>query len=681
MSLSAFRPLAAAITFVLSTSAGAASAGTAFNAADLDRSANVCTDLNAFVNAKWLAANPVPADRSTWGTFEQLDEASLATQRELVEHAAKSAADAQAGSIRQKIGWFYAAGMDTATIDKAGYSRIEPDLRRIDALESSADVIEHIREGFAQGRGIPFRLYARADYKNSATTIAYAAQGGLGLPERNYYLEDTADFKAKREAYVEHIQRTLQLVGIPLAKAAQQAKQVMDFETRLARASFGRIELRNPANQYHFASLAEAAKVTPHFDWPAFFAAQGADVGNGFSLSQPKFFTELDAMLAEVPVEHWRAYLRFHTIDDASPYLSAAFVQENFAFYGQTLRGQKELQPRWKQMLETTNDQLGMALGELYVAKVFPPESKAQALELVNNISAALKTRIEQLDWMGAETRQKALAKWAAFKPKIGYPDKWRDWSGLELKQGDFFGNVAAARKYNYDYMVDKIGKPVDRLEWGMTPQTVNAYYSPTMNEIVFPAAILQPPFFDAKADDALNYGGIGAVIGHEMSHGYDDQGSQFDASGNFANWWTDTDRSAFEARTDKLVQQFDDYVAIDGLHVKGKLTLGENIADLGGLATAYDALQIALKQHPAEATAKIDGFTQDQRFFLNWATVWRRNFLPDELKLRLNTDPHAPAGFRAIGAPSNMPAYAAAFDCKAGAAMVREDSKRVKIW
>ncbi|MBN8727240.1 MAG: M13 family metallopeptidase [Xanthomonadales bacterium] len=671
------RPLALAIGLAVSGAATAFS----FNAGDIDRDASACTDLNQFVNAKWLAANPVPADRSTWGTFEQLDEASLAVQHQLVEAAARDADKAKAGSIEQKIGWFFGAGMDTAAIDKAGHAPVQPLLDRIAALKTPQELVAWLRADFAAGRGIPFRFGGRADYKNSEMTIAYAFQGGLGLPERDYYLKDTADFKAKRAAYQEHVARTLQLAGTPAAAAKEQAQWVMDFETRLAKASLGRIDLRNPQNQYHFVSLEEAAKATPHFDWTAFFREQGADVGKGFSLSQPKFFEELDAMIAGVPMAHWQAYLRFHTIDDAAPYLSAPFVAEHFAFYGQALRGQKEQKPRWKQVLEATNDEMGMALGELYVAKEFPPEAKQRALELVHNVREALKSRIEHLDWMSAETKEKALEKWAAFTPKIGYPDKWRDWSGLAVKPGDWFGNVTAAQKFNYDWRMAKIGKPVDRNDWGMTPQTVNAYYSPTMNEIVFPAAILQPPFFDAKADDALNYGGIGAVIGHEMSHGYDDQGSQFDAKGNYNNWWTEADRKAFDARTDKLVKQFDDYVAIDDLHVKGKLTLGENIADLGGLATAYDALQIALKQHPKEAKEKIDGFTQDQRFFLNWATVWRRNFRPEELKLRLNTDPHAPAMFRAIGAPSNMPAFAEAFGCKAGDAMVRGKDEQVRIW
>ncbi len=665
----------------LALSAVAAASGHDFSATDIDSSIAACSDFNAYVNGKWLAANPVPGDRSTWGTFEQLEEDSLAIQHQLVGAAAKNVGQATAGSIEQKIGWFFGSGMNVEAIDKAGWTPLKRTLGEIDGIKDTTGLAAWLRKDFASGHGIPFRFGGRADFKNSEMTIAYAFQGGLGLPERNYYLEDTEDFQAKRIAYVAHMQHTLELIGTPTAKAAAEAQAIMDFETRLARASLSRIELRDPNNQYHFVSIAEADALTPHFSWSAFFTAQGADVKDGFSLSQPKFFVEFDKMLGEVPISTWQAYLRFHTIDAAAPYLSAPFVAQNFSFHGKTLRGQNEQKTRWKQVLEATNWQLGMALGELYVAKVFPPESKTRALELVHNISAALKTRIEQLDWMSAATKQKALEKWAAFTPKIGYPDRWRDWSGLALEPDSYFANVTAAQKFNYDWRIAKIGKPVDRADWGMTPQTVNAYYNPSMNEIVFPAAILQPPFFDAKADDALNYGGIGAVIGHEMSHGYDDQGSQFDAKGNFQNWWTDEDRQAFEARTDKLVRQFDDYVAIDGLHVKGKLTLGENIADLGGLNIAWDALQIALKAAPAEAAEKIDGFSEEQRFFLNWATVWRRNFQPAELKLRLNTDPHAPAMFRALGAPSNMPAFAQAFGCKAGDPMVRGGEEQVKIW
>ncbi|MFN7136581.1 MAG: M13 family metallopeptidase, partial [Thermomonas sp.] len=455
---------------------------------------------------------------------------------------------------------------------------------------------------------------------------------------------------------------------------------VLAFETRLAKASLSPIELRDPNNQYHYVTIAEADKVTPHFPWAPFFKANGVQA-DGFSLSQPKFFAEFDKMLADVPAAQWQAYLRIHAIDGMAPYLADKFNDERFDFYARTLRGQQEQKPRWKRVLDTVEGSAGEALGQLYVKQYFPAESKAQMQTLVDNLREALKARIEKLDWMSPETKAKAMEKWSSFTPKIGYPDKWRSWDGLATKRDDYAGNVLAAAKFNHDYEMAKIGKPVDRTEWGMTPQTVNAYYNPLMNEIVFPAAILQPPFFDPKADPALNYGGIGAVIGHEMMHGYDDQGSQFDAQGNFNNWWTKADRDGFNARTGKLVKQFDDYVAIDGLHVKGQLTLGENIADLGGLNVAWDAYQKALKDAGKSGSDKVDGYPEDQRFFFNWATVWRRNFTPDEAKVRLNTDPHAPANFRAIGAPSNMPAFAQAFGCKTGAPMVREGEQQVVIW
>jgi len=569
--------------------------------------------------------------------------------------------------------------MDEAAIDKAGYAPIKPVLARIAGLKDSAGIAAYIRDSYAQGRPVAFRFYGNGDFKDSNREIAYAGQGGLGLPTPDYYSKP--DFAKIRSAYVAHIAKLFELTGTPAAAAQAQAKSVLAFETKLATASLVPTEMRKPENRYHYVSLAEADQVTPHFDWAAFFKAQGANVGDGFSLSQPKFFAEFDQMLAGTPVAEWQAYLRFHAIDGAAPYLSKPFQQEDYAFNEKTLNGQQAMQARWKRVLGTVNGSMGMALGELYVADHFPANSKQRAQELVANLSAAYKARIEKLDWMSPATRQKALEKWASFTPKIGYPDKWRDWSGLTLKPGDYYANVQAARKFNYDYMVGKIGKPVDRDEWGMTPQTVNAYYSPQKNEIVFPAAILQSPFFDAKADDALNYGGIGAVIGHEMGHGYDDQGSKFDAKGNNANWWTDADRKAFDARADKLAAQFDGYEALPGKHVNGRLTMGENIGDLAGLNVAYDALQMALAKNPAEAKAKIDGYTQDQRFFLNWARVWRGSIRPEAQLTLLNTDPHAPAQFRAIGAPSNMPAFAEAFQCKGGDAMVRDGEKRVKIW
>ena len=646
------------------------------NSADLDPSIAACTDLNGFVNSKWLKANPVPGDQTTWGSFEILRERSLEVQHALVQQAAAS--QAKAGSVEAKIGDIWKTGNDEAKIEAAGLAPLQPTLDKITALNDTAAITQYLRDSQAQGQGVLFSLFANADYKDSANVIAYVGQGGLGLPEKGYYFDDA---QARiRDAYVAYIAQVLTLSGVDAAQAAEQAKAVMAFETRLAKASMSRIEMRDPAKRYNPLSAADADKLTPNFSWTALFDTLKVPAAQKFSLAQPGFFSEMDKMLADVPAATWQSYLRFHTIDDASPYLSSQFEKANFEFYGKTLRGQQEMQPRWKRVLESVNGGMGEALGQLYVDAVFPAESKEAMQHLVQNLSVALKARLEQLPWMGEETRKKALEKWASFTPKIGYPDKWREWTGLQTNGDSYLGNMQAARAFNYRYMLDKVGKPVDKTEWGMTPQTVNAYYNATKNEIVFPAAILQAPFFDAKADPALNYGGIGAVIGHEMMHGYDDSGSQFAANGNFDNWWTDSDRKAFTERTDQLVAQFDGYESVPGVFVKGKLTLGENIGDLGGLTVAYDALQMALKENP-KANVEMDGHSQDQRFFMNWATVWRRNFTDGELRVRLNTDPHAPANFRANGAPSNMPSYAAAFQCKAGDAMVRADDKRVVIW
>ncbi|MEJ8432291.1 M13-type metalloendopeptidase [Xanthomonas oryzae pv. oryzae] len=647
----------------------------AFGSGDLDPSIAACQDLNGFVNAKWLKANPVPSDRTSWGSFEVLAKRSLTIQHVLVEQLARGSLSA--GSVDAKIAELWGTGSDEAAIDKAGITPLQPQLQTIDALTDAPAIAAWLRNSYAQGQGFVFSFDANADYKNSEQMIAYAGQGGMGLPEKGYYT-DPAQAKIRAQ-YVAYIARVLELSGIPSAQAATQAKAVMAFETRLANASLSRIELRDPAKRYNPVDVAGANAITPHFDWKAFFAALKVPTGT-FSLSQPGYFAEFDAMLADTPVDTWKAYLRFHSVDEAAPYLAKPFEQANFDFSAKTLRGQQHMLPRWKRTLNAVNEAMGEALGQLHVQSAFPAESKAQMQQLVQNLSAALKARLEKLDWMSAETKQRALEKWASFTPKTGYPDQWRDWSGLETRGDEFLANMQAAQAFNYRYMLDKIGKPVDKREWHMTPQTVNAYYNATRNEIVFPAAILQPPFFDPKADPALNYGGIGAVIGHEMMHGYDDSGSQFDAKGNFDTWWTDADRKLFTERTDQLVAQFDGYEAIKGVHVKGTLTLGENIGDLGGLTVAYDALQMALQAQPA-ANKDIDGYSQDQRFFMNWATVWRRNVTDGELRVRLNTDPHAPANFRANGAPLNMPAFAQAFQCKIGDAMVRGDKERVTIW
>ncbi len=663
-----------AICAALSTGAVAAS----FDTSELDTKLNPCADFNAFVNAKWVAANPIPADKTRWGAFDALREQSLQTQHEIVEAAARGADQASAGSIEQKIGWFYRAGMDEAAIEKAGITPLEPELARIAAIQKPADITAYLTDAMARGQGDLFMFGAGPDFKDSKIQIAFAMQGGLSLPTAEYYSK--AEYKELREAYKAHVAKMLELAGSDAATAKRDAERVLAFETRLATASLTPVEWRKPENQYHFVTVAQADAASPNFPWSKFLAAQKADIKGGFSLSQPRFFAEMDKMIVDVPVAHWQAYLRAHAIDNAAPYLSKAFATESFEFYKKTLSGQKEQEARWKRVLGATNRSMGMALGELYVAKAFPPAAKQRAQELVTNVVAALKTRIEHLDWMSDATKTKALEKWGTFLPKIGYPDKWRDWSGLSIKPGDYYGNVMAAARFNNAWDVAKIGQPTDRLEWGMTPQTVNAYYNPSDNTINFPAAILQPPFFDFKADDALNYGGIGAVIGHEATHGFDDEGSQFDAQGNNVNWWTKDDRSKFDARTDKLVKQFDAYEPLPGKHVNGRLTLGENIADLGGINVAWDAFQRTLKAHP-EQDAKIDGYTPDQRFFLNWARVWRGSIRPEQLQVMLNADPHAPAQYRAMAAPSNMPQFATAFSCKAGDAMVRSGDQQVKIW
>ena len=673
------RPLAFAICAALSTTAIATATQPSFDVTELDTKINPCGDFNGFVNAKWVAANPIPADRTRWGAFDALREQSLQTQREIAEAAARDADTAKAGSIEQKIGWFYRSGMAEGAVEKAGYAPLKPELAKITGLKTPADIVAYINDSFARGQNGLFNVGPSADFKNSKVQIAYAYQGGIGLPTAEYYSK--ADYAALRDAYQAHVAKVLELSGTRAADAQREAASVLAFETRLAKASLMPVELRKPENQYHFVTLADADKTSPNFSWSKFFVAQKADIQKGFSLSQPKFFAEVDRMIGDVPVAQWQSYLRFHAIDSASPYLSKPFAEEHFAFYNKTLNGQKEQEPRWKRVLGAVNESMGMALGELYVARTFPPGSKQRAMELVTNVKDALKTRIEHLDWMSDATKRKALEKWSTFLPKIGYPDKWRDWSGVTITPDNYYGNVLAATQFDYDYEMAKVGKPTDRLEWGMTPQTVNAYYNPTDNTINFPAAILQPPFFDAKADDAINYGGIGAVIGHEATHGYDDEGSQFDAQGNNADWWTKDDRAKFEARTDKLVKQFDAYEPLPGKHVNGQLTLGENIADLGGINVSYDALQIALKKNPAENEKKIDGYTPDQRFFLSFARIWRGSILPKRQEVLLNADPHAPAQFRAMGAPSNMPAFAESFQCKSGDAMVRDDAKRVRIW
>ena len=645
-----------------------------FTQSDLDSSVDACTDFGGHVNGKWLAANDIPGDRTSWGAFEMLDERSKAVQRQLAEQAA---ALEDASGVEKIVGDLWATGMNAEAINAAGITPIKGHLDAIAALDSSEAVAEYLRTSAAKGQNFLFGFGPEADFKDSANNIAYAMQGGLGLPDKTYYTD--ADKADKLAAYEKHIAKVLEMSGVPAADAATQASNVIAFEKRLAGVSKSQEEMsRDVSLYYNPVTPAEADTLTPNFSWTRFFDSQGVEAPEMFSLAMPDFHAEVSEMLEDVPVEQWQSYLRFHTVDGASPYLSDEFVQANYEFYGKTMRGQKELKERGKRVLDTIESQAGEALGQMYVDVAFPADSKAKMQELVKNLSAALKPRIENLEWMSDETKAKAMAKWETFTPKIGYPDKWREWTGLSTDRDSYIENVLAAQEFNYKWQLSKIGEPVDKTEWGMSPQTVNAYYNPLQNEIVFPAAILQPPFFDPDADAPLNYGGIGAVIGHEMIHGYDDQGSRFDAKGNFQNWWTEADSKGFSGLTDKLVAQFDAYEAMPGQNVNGKLTLGENIADLGGLAVAYDAMKKATGDSEDPMT---EGMTRDQRFFANWATVWRRNFTDEELNVRLATDPHAPANFRAMGAPSNLPAFAAAYECEAGDAMVRGGDDQVVIW
>jgi putative endopeptidase len=647
-----------------------------FAASDLDPSQTACKDLSAYANGKWLAANEIPADESGWGAFHVLRNRSLGVRQQLAE---RIAAEPNATGIDKIIGDFWATGMDDKKLNELGFAPLKDRLAAIDALTNGPSVAEHLRSIAAIGENPLFAFEPQADFKDSTMNVAAAFQGGLGLPDSTYY--SLADKKPIREAYEKHIARVFELTGTAPAEAAKQAAAVLAFETRLAKVSKSSEDLsRDVELYYHPVKMAEADKLTPNFPWTKFFESQKVATPEWFSLGIPAFHQEVSRMLEDVPVAQWQSWLRFKLLDDASPYLSDAFVGEFFDFYGKTLQGQKEQRARWKRVLGVIEGSAGEAMGQRYVEVAFPASSKAQMQQLVNNLRDALKTRIENLTWMSDATKKKALEKWAAFNTKIGYPDKWRDWTGLSTSRDSYYGNVAAANAFNYRWQLDKIGKPVDKDEWGMTPQTINAYYDPQRNEIVFPAAILQPPYFDPQADEALNYGAIGAVIGHELTHGYDDQGSRFGASGNFEQWWTKEDAARFKALTGKLVSQYNGYTAAPGLteKVNGNLTLGENIADLGGLNVAYDAFQKAVAGKP---DPKIDGLTRDQRFFLGFASAWRGKFTPELTKLIVASDPHSPNGVRANGTPTNIDAFAQAFGCKAGDPMVNSGDKKVAIW
>jgi predicted metalloendopeptidase len=523
-----------------------------------------------------------------------------------------------------------------------------------------------------------FGFFSGQDDKNSAMVIAQASQGGLGMPDRDYYTKDDDASKQLRDQYVAHVTKMLTLLGEPQSAAADHAGKIMALETSLAKPARTRVELRDPQKNYNKMTQAELQQLTPDWQWADYFKEINLTEPGDINVRQPDFFKAINGVFTSTSLDDWKTYLRWHLIHATAPVLSSDFVNENFNFFGSTLTGTKQLKPRWKRVVSSTDDALGEALGKLYVADYFPPESKARMLELVNNLKAALADRIKTLEWMDEPTKQEALKKLAAFTVKIGYPDKWRDYSLLKIDRGPYVLNAARADMFEVDRELKKIGKPVDRTEWGMTPPTVNAYYNPKLNEIVFPAGILQPPFFNPNADDAINYGGIGAVIGHEMTHGFDDQGRQYDAEGNLRDWWSPESAAKFKERAGAIVQQFSEYEPIKGLHVNGELTQGENIGDLGGIKIAYAAFQKAIAGKPQQ---KIDGFTPEQRFFLGWAQVWRANIRDEALKLRLNTDPHAPTQYRCNGPLSNSIEFQKAFNLPDNCPMVRPTDKRVTIW
>ncbi len=656
------------------------------DAANNDPSVKPADDFFLYANGGWIKRTEIPPEYSRWGSFNQLIEQNNDALHTIAEKAANEA-QSQPGvsdvskaspSELQKVGDYYASGMDEAAIAAAGVKPLKEELDHINALKTREDVLKEISHFHSMGVAALFVFGSAPDNKNSSQVISHALQGGLGMPDRDYYTKTDDASKKLRDKYVEHVTKMLTLLGDPAEKAAQEAKMILELETKLAQASRTRVELRDPQKNYNKMSQADLQKLTPDWKWSDFFKEIQLSEAGDVDVHQPEFFKAMNQLVKTTSVEDWKTYLKWNLIDSTAAQLSDEFVNENFAFNETTLKGTPKIKPRWKRVVTTVDNEIGEALGKLYVADYFPPAAKARALELINNLKAALSDDIKSLDWMDDETKKAALEKLAAFQVKIGYPDKWRDYSLLKIDRGPFVLNTLRAEAFEVKRDLSKIGKPVDKTEWGMTPPTVNAYYNPLFNEIVFPAGILQPPFFYASADDAVNYGGIGAVIGHEMTHGFDDQGRQYDAQGNLRDWWTKKSAEAYDKRRKSVVQQYSEYEPLPGMHVNGELTQGENIADIGGLKIAYAAFKKATAGKPQE---KIDGLTPDQRFFLSYASIWRAKIRDEDQKMRLTVDPHSPAHFRVNGPLSNMAEFQKAFDIPDGSAMARSGDKKVNIW
>lgn len=638
---------------------------------NIDDSVRAQDDFYRYTNGKWLATTEIPADKSNYGIFTVLADKAREDVQKIIENAGTSDKPEA-----KKLADLYASVMDTATIETLGISVLDGLLADIEAIADADTLASYFGGALRNGVSGPFSFYINNDSKQPDRYVPYFYQAGIGLPDRDYYFRDDEKSVQTRQAYLEHIAKMYDLAGWGNGNAAAQT--IMTLETAIAEGHWTRVERRDRDKTYNLHTPTSLATIAPGVNWMAALTAAGMVDQAEFVVRNPSYFTHLGELMGKFNLADWKTYARWQVLNTYANVLPEAIDAQNFAFYGTVLKGTEAQEDRWKRAVSTVNGILGEQVGQIYVAEHFPPAAKARMNELVENLREAYRQSILDLAWMGDETKQKAIEKLQKFRPKIGYPDKWKDYSGLEIAADDLFGNTLRANRFEYDEQMAKLGSPVNRDEWFMTPQTVNAYYNPSMNEIVFPAAILQPPFFDLKADDAVNYGGIGGVIGHEMGHGFDDQGAKSDGDGVLQNWWTEQDLAEFKARTQQLVQQYNEFTVLDGEHVNGELTLGENIGDLGGLSIAYKAYQLSLGD---QAAAEMDGFSGDQRFFLGWAQVWARKYRDEELLQRLITDPHSPSIFRTNGVVRNMPEFYQAFDVKEGDQLYLPAEQRVKIW
>ncbi len=664
----------AAACAALAALAPAAGASSGLNLADRDTTCAPCQDFYQYATGGWRARTELPASESTWGSFDVLAERTRIVLRGILEKAAAGGGTADA----RKIGDFYAAAMDSAGIEAAGLTPLRGELDAIAAVKSSGELPALVARLHNDGVGVFYGFGSGQDAKHSAEVIAQAMQGGLGLPDRDYYFKTDPNTQKIRDGYRDYVSKLFALAGSSPQVASQAAETVMRLETRLAAASRTRVERRDPVKNYNKMSTGDLAKLTPHYAWATYFRAVGAPAFDSVNVGQPDFFSVLDSMVGATPVDDWKTYCTARLLDANAGRLPSAFVDASFDFRGRIIEGTEVNLPRWRRALASTDRALGEVLGKVYVEQNFPPAAKTRMQQMVADLVQAFREDIQSLDWMSDATKTAALGKLATFTPKIGYPDKWRNYDGLAVTRGSWVTNALASNKFDNAYDLAKIGKPVDRLEWGMTPPTINAYYNAGKNEIVFPAGILQPPFFDMHADDAVNYGAIGVVIGHEMSHGFDDRGRKFDAQGNLNEWWNADDKAKFDQRAACVEQEYASFTIQDSLHMQGKLVLGEALADLGGSRLALRALDIALKRKPQ---AVIDGYTPYQRFYLGFAAIWAEVNRPEAERLQIATDPHPLGRFRVNGTVVNNPAFAEAFKCPAGAAMTKSDADRCRIW